>query len=369
MRTLLSSVIFLILLTASAFSATFYLRPDGSGDLPDIASAVAASSAGDSILLSSGTYTGTGNYNISVSGKNLFLLSESDDCNSCVIDYGGNAGIGITGTSALPFTVIRGIGFTGGSTAQGGGIYASVSNVRIENCHFYDNSATGNGGGIYLYNGTYYVHDCILAANYGRYGGGIYGQGSTLDIRRCELLGNSAETGAGISINATCSTVITECLIAENVASNFAGGVMNTSPGTYVFHSTLVQNGAPSGGGGIYNYSTGYIGIDHTIIALSSSGGSYVGTSQIYNISCCDFFGNNGGDWNSPIGGFYGINGNIDADPMFCMDYNPSDPWSLDTDSPALTASCGIMGAKDYTGCGVVATEESSWGEIKSMHR
>jgi hypothetical protein len=369
MRKLLNLTVILALTAVPAYGSTIYMKPDGTGDQPNLSLAVMASEAGDTILLADGIYSGTGNYNISISGKNLSIISESDAHGSCLVDFGGNAGIAITGTSALPFTLVRGIGFTGGSNAQGGGIYASLSNVNIENCRFFGNSASGNGGGIYLYNGTYNVRDCVISENYGRYGGGIYGQGSTLDIRRCELIGNSAETGAAISVNATCSTVITECLMAGNTAQNYAGGVYNTSPGTFVFYSTIVQNAATGGGGGIYNYSTGYIGVDHTIIALNTSGGSYGGSSQVYNISCSDFFGNNGGDWNYPIGGYYGINGNISVDPMFCADYNPSDPWSLDNDSPALTASCGPMGAKDYSGCGVVGTEEESWGAIKKMHR
>jgi predicted outer membrane repeat protein len=359
----------LALLTAPALGATIYVKPDGTGDQPNISLAVLVAAAGDTILLGDGIFTGSGNYNISISGKNLFLISESDDYNSCIIDYGGNVGIGITTTSALPFSVVRGIQFTGGSTSQGGGIYASVSNVNFENCLFYSNSASSNGGGVYLHNGTYNVHDCLFVTNYGRYGGGIYATGSTLDIRRCEFEACASESGAGISINGTCNTIITECLLVDNTAQNFAGGIFNTSPGTYVFYSTLVQNTAPSGGGGIYNYSTGYIGIDHTIIALSNSGGSYGGNTQVYNISCCDFFGNNGGDWNYPINGYFGINGNISIDPMFCDGYNPNDPWALDNDSPALTASCGPMGAKGYPGCGVVGTEESSWGNIKKMHQ
>ena len=35
-------------------------------------------------------------------------------------------------------------------------------------------------------------------------------------------------------------------------------------------------------------------------------------------LSCCDLFGNQGGDWVGPIGGQYGTNGNISADPLFC---------------------------------------------------
>ena len=369
MRNLLFSTMILALLSAPLSGATILVRPDGSGDQPTIQTAAMSAAAGDTILLSSGTFTGAGNSNISISGMNLNFLSESDNYESCILELGGSQGFSFTGTSAA-LSVVRGITFRNGSAAQGGGIYASISWLDIKNCAFEMNTASGHGGGIYAHNNTTCtVEDCLLAANYGRYGGGIYCEGSTLTVRRCEFMGNTAETGAGLSLNPTSTVIITECLLIENAADNFAGGIYNSTPGTYVFNSTLAANSAGSGGGGIYNYSAGYIGIDHTIIAFSTVGAAYDGSSQIYTIACCDFFGNAGGDWNSPITGYFGVNNNVNIDPMFCADYNPSDPWTLDSNSPAFTGSCGVMGSKNYAGCGVVGTEEESWGAIKKMHQ
>lgn len=368
MRNLLLSTMILTLLSVPVSSATILVRPDGSGDQPTIQTAVMSASAGDTILLASGTFTGAGNRDISISGMNLFILSESDDYNSCILELGGYQGLDFSSTSAA-MSVVRGITFRNGSAAQGGGIYANISWLQAENCSFEMNSASGHGGGLYVYATTCLVEDCLFIDNYGRYGGGMYAEGSSLTIRRSEFTGNTAETGAGLSLNPASSTTITNTLIISNSAQNFGGGISNSTTQTYLFNCTLAHNGAGSGGGGIYNYGVGYVGIDHTIIALSTSGGSYGGSAQFYNIACCDFFGNAGGDWNSPINGFYPINNNMSVDPMFCGDYNPSDPWTLDSNSPAFTASCGIIGAKDYAGCGVVGTEEESWGAIKKMHR
>ena len=131
--------------------------------------------------------------------EDLFILSESDDFSACILELGGYQGINLT-SSSTEVTVVRGIGFRGGAAAQGGGIYASVAWLRVENCHFDMNSATGgNGGGIYLYNGTYHVEDCMFTSNGARYGGGLYVEGSTIEIRRCEFYGNTAQSGAGIS--------------------------------------------------------------------------------------------------------------------------------------------------------------------------
>jgi predicted outer membrane repeat protein len=368
MRSLLFAYMIVALISVPLSGAVILVNPGGTGDQPTINAAVAASAAGDTILLASGIFSGAGNREIPIAGKHLYILSESDDFNSCSLDLGGFQGINFSSTTTSA-SIVRGIGFTGGSAAQGGGIYASSAWLLIENCSFEMNSASGHGGGIYVYNGTYVVEDCLINDNYGRYGGGIYFQGGSLTVERCEFEGNTAETGAGLSINSASSSTVRKCLIIGNSALNFAGGIYNNSPGTYLYSCTLVENGAGSGGGGIYNHSSGWMGIDHTIIAMSTEGGSYGGTSQIYTIACCDFFGNAGGDWTTPISGYYGINGNLSVNPMFCADYTPSDPWSLDSDSPVFTASCGIMGAKDYAGCGAVGIDESSWGDIKRMHR
>lgn len=368
MRYLLFITMILALLSAPASGTSILVRSDGTGDQPTIQAAVMAAVAGDTILLADGTFSGAGNREIPIAGKYLYILSESDDHNSCVLDLGGYQGFSFNNTGGIHNTV-RGIGFTGGSAVQGGGIYAHLSVLEIENCLFETNSASSHGGGIYVYKGTYVITDCVLTDNNATYGGGIYCEEGLLIVERCEISGNGAEVGAGISLNPASNVTVRECLIIDNAAQNYGGGVYNNTPGTYIFNCTLARNAAGTGGGGIYNYSNGWIGIDHTIIALSTAGGSYGGTSQIYTIACCDFFGNAGGDWIGPINGYFGINGNLGVSPMFCADYNPSDPWTLDSNSPAFTASCGTMGAKDYAGCGVVGAEERSWGNIKRMHR
>jgi predicted outer membrane repeat protein len=368
MRNVLSACLFLILIAAPLSGATILVRDDGTGDQPTIQAAVTVSVSGDTILLAGGTFSGPGNRDIQVTGKHLHILSESDDFSSCIVDLGGYPGLNMTSATGSA-TLIRGIGFTGGAATQGGGIFANMAWLIIENCRFETNSASSNGGGIYASNSTCWMYDCTIKDNYGRYGGGIYAEGSSLLLERCEIEGNTAETGAGSSINTSGSATIRDCLIIGNQAQNFGGGISNNSPGTYLYNCTIVQNGAGSDGGGIYNHGSGFVGIDHTIISLTTAGGTYGGSSQIYTIACSDFFGNAGGDWPGPLSGYNGINGNLNVDPMFCAAYNPSDPWTLDSNSPAFTAPCGTMGAKDYAGCGVVGIEESSWGDIKNMHR
>ena len=157
MRNLLLSTMIFTLLSAPLSGATILVRPDGSGEQPTIQTAVMSAAAGDTILLGSGTFTGSGNRDISISGMNLNFLSESDDYESCILELGGSQGLNFSGTSAA-LSIVRGITFRNGSAAQGGGIYASVSWLEIKNCAFEMNSASGQGGGIYVYNNTTMKH-------------------------------------------------------------------------------------------------------------------------------------------------------------------------------------------------------------------
>jgi hypothetical protein len=115
-------------------------------------------------------------------------------------------------------------------------------------------------------------------------------------------------------------------------------------------------------------------------------------------ISCCDFFGNAGGDWiGCGIEGQHGINGNFSADPLFCGPMDGSTPMivsdasalTLHADSPCLPGNhpdgedCGLIGAYGQ-GCGVAvfgniaqpmpridpaSVETATWGRIKSGYR
>jgi hypothetical protein len=108
-------------------------------------------------------------------------------------------------------------------------------------------------------------------------------------------------------------------------------------------------------------------------------------------LSCCDLFGNAGGDWVGCIADQYGFNGNIAEDPLFCgpggetipMLHFDSSPYSLHADSPCLPgnhpdgADCDLIGARGV-GCGLsdsppvakaAAAEEISWGRIKARYR
>ena len=91
-----------------------------------------------------------------------------------------------------------------------------------------------------------------------------------------------------------------------------------------------------------------HIGLFQTIVA-----GSTVGSAVVFEaaggratLSCCDLWGNAGGDWTSRIASQYGIRGNISADPQFCTpDSVELFVASGSPCAPSANPACGLIGA------------------------
>jgi hypothetical protein len=113
--------------------------------------------------------------------------------------------------------------------------------------------------------------------------------------------------------------------------------------------------------------------LENTIIAFNDLGEAILcadGNSSAH-LTCCDLYGNEGGDWVGYIEDQYGINGNISEDPLFC---DPeSGDFTLHEDSPCApftppNEECDLIGAWPV-GCEPTAVRVGTWGAIKAMYR
>jgi hypothetical protein len=98
----------------------------------------------------------------------------------------------------------------------------------------------------------------------------------------------------------------------------------------------------------------------------------YFGGFEPELLECCDFYGNAGGDWVGCIADKYGIDGNFSEDPLFCLEDNTEEPYSLHEGSPCLpeNSPCGALVGAFGLGCGpVTSVEDVSWGAIKATFR
>jgi hypothetical protein len=133
---------------------------------------------------------------------------------------------------------------------------------------------------------------------------------------------------------------------------------------------TLVGNMGVAGCGIYVDGSSTLIG-ERSIVAFGYKGEAVVcsqpGGTVLF--SCCDVFGNEDGDWTGCISGQNGVDGNIGEDPLFCYHANPSERYSLHSDSPCAPESnpnCGGIGALGV-GCGPTPVRTTTWGRVKSL--
>jgi hypothetical protein len=165
-------------------------------------------------------------------------------------------------------------------------------------------------------------------------------------------------------------------LIAENVASGLAG-TGDEGVGVWLFcTSAVVRNNTIVGNVGGHHGNLGAAGIvllhpgtpiiDRNIVALSPQGGGILckegTTPQITNNL---FWGNGGPDAVAGCIDWIGVDGNTQADPLFCG--AGTDDFTLATNSPGLTHPAAPLGSFSASGCDAgTLIEQSTWSRIKA---
>jgi hypothetical protein len=108
---------------------------------------------------------------------------------------------------------------------------------------------------------------------------------------------------------------------------------------------------------------------ENSVIAFGTGGAALESYGDDATLTCCDLYGNEGGDWVGNIADQFGESGNIALDPRFC-DADGGD-WSLAEDSPCApeaNPACELIGAWPV-GCGPTAIAPTSWGSLKARFR
>ncbi|MEE2907308.1 MAG: hypothetical protein VX527_05680, partial [Planctomycetota bacterium] len=213
--------------TASAATRTVC---SGGCDYSNIQDAINASSSGDTITISAGTYSEHG---LQTLGKNVTIEGtlNSDGSLATTIDGEGAGSVfdlRVSGGGARP--VFKNLVITGGSADYGGGIYCKDATVRVIGCEIDGNTSIKGGGGIYCgKDGSVLIRDCTVSNNSATdssnaHGGGVWcDQLGVTTIALCTVQGNTAYSGGGVSCNGSVS--ISSCDISSNVATGGGGGI------------------------------------------------------------------------------------------------------------------------------------------------
>ena len=363
------------LIASQCAAATLYVSPTGSDDnsgtvaapYKTIQAAVNNASDSDVVTLMDGTYSGIGNRDIDLKGKNITIKSEhgasktiincegtqqdqhrafylhskeattlssltmENGCKysggainvdagssikmiGCILTNNVSSGVFNRGTAdMINCTFTKNSANSLGDVSFGGAIY-SDGILTLTHCTFAENSEIGFDAGAVYNSGKASVTSCKFVDNKAdRSGGAIYSR-DTMKVTDTMFSGNAAQHGSGGAIFCTNSMTLTNCFLAKNSAETGGGGAIFSAQ-TLRLNACTFSNNTARYGGAISNEYTG-----EDIIYLNScsilsntavkGGGIWVGAgAQLTN---CIVFGNvahtgnlndNSGDINTAEGG------------------------------------------------------------------
>ena len=199
------------------------------GNVTDNGGAIHASGVGTHLTLSDCIIVN----NTSVTGNGGAIYSNQANPNIWECVFTGNIAAGSGGaiyaSSAGINMFISSTTIASNQSLDGAGIWIGDCSAYISNNAITGNSASGDGGGIYLnltlpgLNG--YIANNTLSGNSAGRGGGIYtaASGSTPTLRHLTVASNSASLapnqGGGVYASGTIAPDLRACIIANNTAS------------------------------------------------------------------------------------------------------------------------------------------------------
>jgi hypothetical protein len=218
-----------------ANATTIVVAPDGSGDAPDIQSAIDGASTGDTVLLEDGVFRGEGNRNVDLRGLLITVRSSSGLAESCVLDCEGSGRAFVLasgeppGTKIAGLTIRNGLSFDFGVPGDGGAavLVSDGSTVLLESVRFEGCVAVGTGfgenvrgGAVLARGGSASVHGCHFVDNRSSGAGGAVwaSEGGQAVVDGGVIEGNRGSDGGGAGADAGASIVLTGTLLRANTA-------------------------------------------------------------------------------------------------------------------------------------------------------
>ena len=224
--------------------------------------AIAHANAGDTVTFDAGLSGGA----ITLGGAQLELTRTlSIEAGVPITISGNNASRVFTITSNIAVT-LTGLTIRDGRVdGDGGGVY-SLGDLRLESTRLIRNTASTNGGGLYvrpgpdimpsgesfIYFGSAVLIDTQLVSNKAEYGGGLLiDGGAPLTIDGGEVHDNSATQQGGGLYLASGSTTLSDAQVYSNSASS-GGGVYIDNANVVLNSTSVTSNTVSSKGSGLY---------------------------------------------------------------------------------------------------------------------
>lgn len=189
-------------------------------DYGTIQAAIAATNHGDYVLVANGTYTGTGNYNLTFGGKSIKVLSQNGPT-ACVIDCQHNGRGILFNRGENSSAVFQGFTILNAAATDGAGIYCDGTSPTIANCIIHGCSADSDGGGIAVDDGNPTVINCRFTYNFATRGGGLAGAtNANPTLINCTFSVNSASSaGHGIAVRSSADVEIYASILWDDMGT------------------------------------------------------------------------------------------------------------------------------------------------------
>lgn len=372
-------------------------------EYPTIQQGIDASSPGDTVQVSPGTYAGSGNRALDFGGKDLVLLSVAGAAET-IIDCGLSARGLHLHTGETRAARIEGFTFRNGAVSNGYGAAAFFDGASpaIRDCAFEDSRHSGSngaGGGVCFRNSAALMDRCVVVGcTTTGFGGGIACRGTiSPTILECGVVGNfSGSGGGGIDCGGIGAPRIADCEVAGNSAGGVGGGILLGGAAS-VEGCRIAGNDAGGDGGGVYCAAGGSAATLGCTVAGNHAGGDGGGLAAFGTVAiartvlwgnCSDGIGDQGiaGDggratiacsitdsmeWVELGGEIEYLDGVVGLDPLFCgplpCEAAPATggDYRIDRSSPALPEGnpCGTWIGSEEVGCPAAGAEEAEEAE------
>ena len=364
-----------IALSASSQAATIRVPADAAS----IQQAIDAASAGDTVLVSPGTYV----ENIDFRGKAITVASEQGPATT-IIDGGGAGSVVTFASGETRAAVLNGFTIRNGlNSFNGGGVLVQFSSPTIAGNRIVENGSC-SGAGVYSYFSSPLIQGNTIANNFvyacsGASGLGVYvGGDSAAEIVGNVISGNSGfANGGGVTLFAAGSAVVRANVIANNLTSGFSpctsgGGIWMVNNAQATIADNLVVGNAAGCGGGLFwgnasgvttlvnntfaendalegsaidfsSFADGQVIANNIILgkagepAFSCSGSS---SAPLPVVSSSDVFSQSAPAYSGICVDQTGTRGNVSVDPLFVQPSAPGVPgdYHLQRTSPLVDA-------------------------------
>ncbi|MBU1701668.1 MAG: right-handed parallel beta-helix repeat-containing protein [Candidatus Eisenbacteria bacterium] len=338
-------------------------------EFPTIQGAVDYSTPGDTVLITCDIYEES-----EIILNPGIIIRGDGAAEDCVIIDAQQSGRSFYCNDLIQTVRIENLTIRAGSANTGGAIYCNNSSLHITDCTFEQNTAV-NGGAIWCNDSSPVISDCTFEQNTASgLGGGLYFQQDSAPVfADCLFYENTAGSGGGIFFNTTLEAEIVDCTFSKNNSVNWGGGIATGNVAPVVTNCTFYRNSGTEGSG-IMVLSSGHLRLNNSIIGYGTGAGKAVECrgSAIATLTCCDVYGNSGGDYAGCIGNQNGLDGNISASPVFCDMANNDLTLRIDSKCAPYSlpnSQCALIGAWPVR-CNIPnPVHISTWGSIKALYK